>query len=730
MIHLGTQYYRPPFPEQRFWEGDLKQMADAGLNTVQLWVVWAWVESKPDTYNFDDYERIVEIADKCGLEVVLSTIAAVHPYWIHRVVPGSEMVDNMGHRVVSSNRGEIHFGITPGGCFDHPGVWDRMARFIAATVENFRKAGNLAGWDAWNELRWNVQADGLVCYCPYTIDRFRRRLDAEYGGLTGLNEAWKRRYSAWDEVMPGKRPDRPYTEMIAFQEFINWRSVRHAYDRYDVIKELDPERPVTVHGGKPTVLHGDDSYPANTALHRGNDWYFSDRIDGVGCSSFPKWLGREMDHADFISRIDTLASAAQGKRIWLSELQGGRSNIGFEVAQSVDAPSQQRWIWTGISVGAETILFWCWRDEVFGRESNGFGLAGNDGFAEERMAAMRKTGKLFREYDTHLSSYKPDEAEVGIFFSPLSYYLHWSQDGTAKTALQAIMGYARALVRLNIPYRIVEENHLQDISNLKLLIMPRALVMDEDLSARIKKFVDGGGVLFYESETGAFSPAGLYSYPNERLLSRIGTIREVGRRQLKSDRVTLDIEGREIVLPAGQWLTPYVVPTRGDDTAQETISYGDTDEGSLLLRKRVGRGTVLACAGYLGDAYLAGSQHGDAAYADTAPNFEAFITWLTGTAGVEPAIRVESPRPDGADFVHVRSGKTDGGRLLFIFLPPGCSGARLSVRKGYLAGTCIDLVSGDEIHVESAGETDLLQVPRSEWGFSVLLTGRMDTERS
>jgi beta-galactosidase len=717
MIHLGTQYYRPPFPEQRFWEDDLKQMADSGLNTVQLWVVWAWVESKPDTYRFDDYERIVEIADKNGLAVVLSTIAAVHPYWIHRVVPGSEMVDNMGHKVVSSNRGEIHFGITPGGCFDHPGVWDRMARFISATVENFRKAGNLAGWDAWNELRWNVQADGLVCYCPYTLDRFRRRLDALHGGLEGLNEAWKRRYSAWDEVMPGKSPDRPYTEMIAFQEFISRRSVRHARDRYDLIKGLDPDRPVTVHGGQPTVLHGNDSYPGSTALHRGNDWYFSDHIDGVGCSSFPKWLGREMDHADFISRIDTLASAAQGKRIWLSELQGGRSNIGFQVAQSVDAPSQQRWIWTGISAGAETILFWCWRDEVFGRESNGFGLAGNDGLAEERMAAMRKSGRLFERYGKQLSSYKPDKAEIGIFFSPLSYYLHWSQDGTAKTALQAILGYARALVRLNIPYRIVEENHLQELSNLKLLIMPRALVMDEDLLARLEDFVDGGGALFYESETGAFSPAGLYSYPNERLISRIGEIREVGRRRLTSNHVMLKLDGRELPLPAGQWLTPYT----GAGTEREAESLGDTDEGSLLLRTRVGRGVIFACATYLGDPYLAGSQHGDASYAEDAPNFEAFLSWLTAEVGVVPSVRVVSPRPEGADFVHVRAGKTEHGRLLFVFLPPQCFGTKLAVRKGYLSGTTTDLVTGEEVHRESAGDEDLLELSRNEWGFSVLL---------
>ena len=26
---------------------------------------------------------------------------------------------------------------------------------------------NLMGYDCWNELRWNVNSDGLVCFCPH-----------------------------------------------------------------------------------------------------------------------------------------------------------------------------------------------------------------------------------------------------------------------------------------------------------------------------------------------------------------------------------------------------------------------------------------------------------------------------------------------------------------------------------------------------------------------------------
>lgn len=30
MVHIGTQYYRPPFPEPKYWQDDIRAMADAG----------------------------------------------------------------------------------------------------------------------------------------------------------------------------------------------------------------------------------------------------------------------------------------------------------------------------------------------------------------------------------------------------------------------------------------------------------------------------------------------------------------------------------------------------------------------------------------------------------------------------------------------------------------------------------------------------------------------------
>ena len=103
---LGTQYFRPPFPRANYWEDDIKAMRDAGLNTVQLWLVWGWCEPEPGTFVFDDYDRIADLAAKSGMGLVLSTLPEINPFWVPRVYPEGQMVDIEGHPVINCNRWE------------------------------------------------------------------------------------------------------------------------------------------------------------------------------------------------------------------------------------------------------------------------------------------------------------------------------------------------------------------------------------------------------------------------------------------------------------------------------------------------------------------------------------------------------------------------------------------------------------------------------------------------
>ncbi len=705
MITIGAQYYRPPFPQSGYWRDDLERMRDAGLNTVQLWVVWGWVESQPGRFDFSDYDELVAQAERVGLNVVLSTIAAIHPMWIHREVPNSEMVTNMGHKVISTSRREVHYGLTPGGCLDHPGVRDRMAAFLDAAAARYAATKAVIGWDVWNELRWNVHADGLVCYCDHTVSAFRSWLEARYGSLAKLNDAWFRRYGSWDEVSPGKRPGRVYTEMMAFSEFLSDRSVEHARWRYRIVKAHNPGKPVTVHGGKPTILYGVDSYSAaeqNTTLHRGNDWGFAEEIDGVGTSSFPVW--EKIDLTNFTSRIDFVRAAAEqyGKELWLSEVQGGRSAAGFAPQEAVTGAVQQRWVWTGIATGARTILFWCWRDEVFGRESGGFGIDGSDGEAEGRKAALRRTEQIILEHQALLEAYRPDSSSVGIWFSPRSYYLQWSEEGDAVRPMEAIQGVARALVRQSVPYTIVEEDHLDVLAELKLLYMPRVLVLNARQERALVHFVQGGGTIITESELGAFGENGVYRYPEERVFAEQGVV-EIGRRPLVGDSVELSIElggsTRRYTLPARQWTSP-------------------TGEPGLLTDQRVGAGRVIALGTYVAEACYTLGQRGGV------EQFERFLVDIAAECGVSPSVlAVAEEDTRTSPHLHVRVGASNGTPVCFVISEAPERGITLVFKsqewQAAAKAGLLDLISGTKVAAAEGHDVALL-LPPSDWGAYVL----------
>lgn len=679
-MQIGVQYYRPPFPNDRRWAADLANIRAAGLNTLQLWVLWSWVEAEPGKFEFGDYDRLVELAGRNNLKVVLSVIPEVQPLWIHRVIPGSELVNHLGDKVVSTNRVECHFGLSPGACFDHPAAWERMQAFIRAVVGRYKGAPNLHGWDAWNELRWNVHAQGLVCFCPHTLRLFREWLGEKYGGLDGLNRAWQRRYASWDDVMPGWSASRPFTEAMAFQHFLTVRANEHARKRHATIKEIDAEHPVTMHGGQPSPYYAGGQ--SITPLDRCNDWFLAEFLDGVGCSSFPNWQHEDLD--SFVVRMETIRSAAGSKRLWLSELQGGRAASGFAGAIPVRAVDQQHWLWNGIATGADTVLFWCWRDEIFTTEAAGFGIVGNDGFAEERVAGFQNTAAIIQRNGKLLAKCRPRPAEVGVLFSPQSYYLHWCHAYQSNIAKSALVGYGKALAKRGIGFEVVEEEHLEKLEGLKVLFMPRATALDDKTADRLLAFAAGGGTLVVESECGAFDPAGIYRYPEERFLARIGA-RDIGRRMSGQDPIPVKIAagGKTFRLTGVQWLTPWSV--------ERGTAWAKGGGGMLAGEVAHGKGRVILLASYFGDQYL--KQNYTA--------FEDFVGMLCETSGCRRGLEIK----DGAGDVLVRECESAGSRVFFLF----CKTARRDLVVSMTAedkGPLMleDLVSGARVTGKACGK--------------------------
>lgn len=684
-MFIASQYYRPPFPEKKYWQDDFKKIKDSGLDAVQLWAIWGWIEAEPDIFHYEDYDQLMELADKTGLKVIISTIAEIHPFWIHRLIPDSPMITHKGRKVISRPRRECNVGLTPGGCTDNPKVLERMGQFLQNLADHFGSAKHLMGWDCWNETRWSVHADGLVCYCEHTVNAFREWLKEKYKSIEALNINWKRRYCSWDDVFPGKEPDMPYTQNMEFLRFLTYRAKMHMKFRYDQIRKADKKHIISAHCAAPAVESTGHKY--EQTLSRGNDWDFAGILDGFGCSHFPAW--GDFDHAHYGLRLEAIRSANQGKEMWISELQGGSARIGFSISPSVQADRQQLWIWNGFARGVKGVIFWCWRDEVFGAESSGFGLAGYDGFADQRLEAIKKSMVLLQKHKNLLKEYQPESAKIAVLFEPDNYYLNWSEESNAEKAGWSLLGYALALERMSIPYKILETSHPGKLNHYKIIILPWPLVIKEEVKEALLTFVQKGGVLLCEAELDAYTTNGFYQYPGkERKFAYKLGIEDKGRRELKQKDLNIRIFNKKFKLKPDLWQTPLVTKKK------EEIFAISNEKNVLGVIKQVEKGRVYALGSFFGFDYLKKHYH----------DFEKFLYEIITQENCLPEIQLRNNKSNNDH--QLISGTADDKNLLFVFNFREKKKLQVSIPKNRVpAGTISSIKSEKKIKLELTKQT-------------------------
>lgn len=482
---FGVDYYPEHWPRHR-WKSDAVLMKKAGFSVVRL-AEFAWERIEPDdgVFDFSWLDEAIELLAAEGMSVVLGTPTAAPPAWLVEKHPNVLPVRKDGTR--------LGFGGRHHNCQSNEIYRESVEIIVRALAGHYQNHPSVIGWQIDNELGNSHQE---LCYCNSCRYHFHAWLQRRYGTIDALNDAWgtafwSQTYTHFAQIpLPVATPNSHNPALL-----LDWRRfasdlivdfqrvqvgilreacpdhfITHNYmgffgkiDYYELAKELD------------FVSH--DQYPIDFQYDRGPTRPAEE-------SAMPLDFIRGVKDAPF----------------WIMEQQSGPS--GWEEIGPTPRPGQLRlWAAQSVAHGAKAVVFFRWRTCLTGTEQYWHGILPHSGDPGRRYEEVCRTvGDLTQPLEL-ISGGRDGTAEVAFLFSydqlwsfeiqphhPDLDYLDWT--------LRCYRGFHRRNVAVDFV-----GNH-DDLSRYRVVVAPMVHLVDDELVAKLRAFVERGGTLISGMRTG------------------------------------------------------------------------------------------------------------------------------------------------------------------------------------------------------------------------------------
>ena len=491
-VPFGTQYYRAPSPPPTEWERDLSDISRRGFTMVKYWVQWRWNAPREDAYWFDDIDRLMDLAHRHGLKVMLNTIVDVAPSWIYRKYRDASMVTLDGRRIGPQVQPHRQIGGL-GLCFNHEPAMRHMGDFMRETVKRYTGHPALAMWNVASEpeltssmAEMRLYADDagrmgdMLCYCARCERRFKEWLEAKYRSIDRLNLSWNRNYTLFDDI------ELPLTRN-SFNDVIDWRIFfvdtlgENVRLRFDIAREADG-------GAHPLLCHH----------------VFIQGFPVTSTASDPWNVGRFGDLHGFTQMddpmmCDVLRCSARGKPVISAEML---MQFGYtlELSKPSDANDVKRYVFTGVGANLKGFIYWQYRPETLAREAPAWGLTLLDGSTTPLLEAFTDVGKVLQRNTDILLDGAPAPARVALLYDPENQVFGWAATGNEKTVTDSLLGTHRALYENNFTVDFVHPREIDAalLGKYSVLYVPFPYLVQEAVAALLRDWVRAGGVLIGE----------------------------------------------------------------------------------------------------------------------------------------------------------------------------------------------------------------------------------------
>ncbi|MEP6913149.1 MAG: beta-galactosidase, partial [bacterium] len=368
MMTIGVYYYPEAWPPEQ-WERDISNIKRFGFEFIHVGeFAWAFMEPEEGKFDFAWLDRVVELAAKNGLKVIMCTPTPTPPIWLVQKHPEVLMIDDAGRTMVHGTRQHATWSSE---------VYRKyVAKIVTALGQHFGNNPSVWGWQLDNELsHYGKNYD----YSEVSQQKFRLWLRSKYGSIENLNRDWgtafwSQRYQNFDQIrMPNEREYVAQFNPHAILDLQRWFAAEAAdYLRFqtNLLRQNVKNQWITTNfmamhrEVSPTLSRNDldvmtwTIYPVHGQMNEGPLGY---RLGNYDAMSFMH---------DYMRTLNS----AQG----IMELQPGQVNWG-EVNPWPLPGAVRMWIMQAFGSGARLVCTYRYRQPLFGAELYHKGIVETDG---------------------------------------------------------------------------------------------------------------------------------------------------------------------------------------------------------------------------------------------------------------------------------------------------------------------------------------------------------------
>lgn len=477
---LGTAYY-PEWWEPSEWEIDFRQMHDLGISTVRMGeFAWASYEPEPGKFQFDWMDHAIEVANRNGIDVILSTPTASVPPWLYQLHPDV---------LAANDRGPYTYGGRKGYCPNSQNYLDASARIANALASHYGHHPGVIGWQLDNEPGFP-----FACYGPTSERAFQEWLKQRYGTLKALNQAWNgafwsNQYSDWSQVhFPTNSAEGGWQPAITldYRRFFSDSFLNHLRQQAVILRKQCKDQ--FLYTNWPSPAWSVDVFEATKFLDA-TAW--DNYCSAPGISEFQRQYV-----ASFFD--DFCRCAGPGQRFFCAE------QIAYLPSNALPEGLRLQ-AYINLAHGGHGQLYFEWRRPLAGNEQyRPSFIKGFDGSINPEKPIFEQIVREFAHLDSHLAG-ATTRSDIAFFYD---FTNSWAQAfGDVGDKGDKSRQYGGEVMHYYNGFKVLQRNidvipSSTDLSPYKVVVAPNLRLIDDATFARLQAFVTNGGILVLNYRAG------------------------------------------------------------------------------------------------------------------------------------------------------------------------------------------------------------------------------------